>query len=135
MEARVSGTSQTMLAKWTAEVDALSERKRKKWKGALYDKWNVRQQVRYVGAGHFVGDEPYCFEVWKQPDRPGGGKWWPVVDHTALEAHAELVAPLSEFGARMVNAPDTFEEFHNIQGETHTGKLPQPHDQGADSTQ
>ena len=54
-----SGTSTEMLAKWTAEIQAMPEKKRKKWKGALYDKWNVRQQVRYAGPGHFLGDVPY----------------------------------------------------------------------------
>ncbi len=33
-----SGTSTEMLAKWTAEIQAMPEKKRKKWKGALYDK-------------------------------------------------------------------------------------------------
>ncbi len=28
---------------------------------------------------------------------------------------------MSEFGLRMMQASDTFEEFNNIQGETHTG--------------
>ena len=121
----VSGTSEQMINKWKAEIAALPEKKRRKWKGNLWDKWNVSQRVRYVGEQIIQGTESdplkYYFEVYKQPNREGGGCWWPVVVHAELAAAAYGPIVLSEYGARLAQAPNMFEEFINIQGETHTG--------------
>jgi len=76
-----SGTSAAMLAKWHEELRALKPNKRVRWHAKLWDKWRVAQRVRYVGEVRYVGcgdDQlPYEFEVYKQPDRAGGGAWWP----------------------------------------------------------
>ena len=66
-----------MLAKWHEEVRALKPNKRARWHAKLWGTWRVAQRVRYVGEVRYVGygDEqlPYEFEVYKQPDRAGGG--------------------------------------------------------------
>ena len=118
-----SGTSAAMLAKWHEELRALKPNKRVRWHAKLWDKWRVAQRVRYVGEVRYVGygDEqlPYEFEVYKQPDRAGGGTWWPVVDYmqlTALNAK-QPSKTLSSFAQRMAESADPWATFHEIQAE------------------
>ena len=126
-----SGTSAAMLAKWHEEVRALKPNKRVRWHAKLWDKWRVAQRVRYVGKVRYVGcgdDQlPYEFEVYKQPDRAGGGNWWPVVDYmrlTALNAKPTSKT-LSSFAQRMAESADPWATFHEIQAEP---KAPVPED-------
>ena len=119
---RSSQTSEAIIQKWWAEVNALPPKKRPKWKGKLWDKWNVGERVRFVPEGREIAEGVVThFEVWKQPNRDGGDKWWPVLGPDAFQGRIVRVHPLSEFGARMMNADDMFQEFNDIQGETHTG--------------
>ena len=67
------------------------------------------------------GDEqlPYEFEVYKQPDRAGGGAWWPVVDYMQLTTFNAKPASktLSSFAQRMAESADPWATFHEIQAE------------------
>ena len=47
------------------------------------------------------GEAPYDFEVWEQPNREGGGCWWPVVDRAEMERNYGDSIVLSGFGARL----------------------------------
>ena len=126
-----SGTSAAMLAKWHEEVRALKPNKRARWHAKLWDKWRVAQRVRYVGEVRYVGygDEqlPYEFEVYKQPDRAGGGAWWPVVDYMQLTTFnaKQPSKALSSFAQRMAESADPWATFHEIQAEP---KAPVPED-------
>ena len=133
-----SGTSAAMLAKWHEELRALKPSKRARWHARLCDKWKVAQRVRYVGEVRYIGSGeqqlPYEFEVYKQPDRAGGGTWWPVVDYT--QASAALDAwqcgkRLSNFAQRMAESTDPWATFHEIQAEP---KAPAPEDPDVTAT-
>ena len=113
-------TSDQIMAKWMAELSALLPKKQKKWKGKLFDKWNVAQKVPYNPVGKLVeGSSGVChFEVYKQPDRPGGGCWWPVLSEIDIDHHT--ITPLTQHGTRLREG-DTWNVFNDIQAETHTG--------------
>ena len=109
-----------------SEIDALPAKKRKHWKGRLFDKWNVAQRVRFVPEGERISESEYIsyFKVYKQPNRDGGGQWWPVVEES-FHALAGDVRPLSGYGHRLLRAAETYdmwETFDDIQEETHTGE-------------
>ena len=60
-------TSDQIMAKWMAELSALPPKKQTKWKGELFNKWNVAQKVWYNPVGTLVaGASRVChFEVYK----------------------------------------------------------------------
>ena len=73
--------------------------------------------MHYVGCGD--DQLPYEFEVYKQPDRVGGGNWWSVVDYMQLTAlNAKPTSKiLSSFAQRMAESDDPCATFHEIQAE------------------
>ena len=116
-----------MLEKWMTEINALPAKKRKNWKGHLYDHSKVRQQVRYIGEAKTAMDIPYNFAVYKQPNREGGGGWWPVVNATHSRGTDIQQRAISNNGGRMLESADMWATFHKIQTETHTGNHKRDH--------
>jgi len=82
----MSITSAKMIRGWRAELENLAPAKQKKWHGRLWDKWGVAQKVRHVGPQKNEMGLAYEFQVWKQPDRKGGGSWWAVIEENAWRA-------------------------------------------------
>ena len=82
--------------------------------------------MRFSPQAVHVGDVPTHFEVWKTPNRESGCGWQPVVVFEEVARSLERSGrdppvPLGPYGARLLAADDMFKEFHQIQGETHTG--------------
>ena len=117
-----------MVEKWMTEIRALPAKKRKHWKGRLFDKWNVAQKVRYVPEGEQIGESSYIsyFKVYKQPNRgDSGGQWWPVVEESFHTLPDMKLRPVGAYGHRLLHAAETgdmWETFDDIQEETHTGE-------------
>ena len=102
----VSGTDGAMLEEWLKEINALPKKKRKTWKGHLYDQRKVRQQVRYIGEARTVMGVPYNVAVLKQQCHRGGGGWWPVLSADGLRGTDTHRLPVSANGHRMLESTD-----------------------------
>jgi hypothetical protein len=103
---------------WNLEVNALSTKKQKLWKGSLTDKKGTRQRVRFVGSQD--DPVPHSYQCYNPSDRSNnGGTWVPIVACEDIPKHECTV--ISRAGQRLDNSVSWCDTFNEIIHENHTG--------------
>ena len=120
----VSATDSDTIQRWLAEVSRLPTKKRKQWKGLLWDYNRVAQRVRFNGKHETVMGVPYLFVVRKHAQRG----WWPVIDADHAEGSNDIQkVALTRNGAAMLQSEDKWGTFVGIQDEQHSGNHKRSH--------